>query len=1139
MSDLVLDDLRPMEREILRQIMAFGLVALDATGEPDPSVRAKQLAVIVRSEPFATPPERFTQAMVSSSVPKVSENAATGTRNTVLPGHFTELWLTGVRVEGRLDLSHGGRLGSPLPHMRFTECVFTDSIDLSSSLMGGMRVEKCRLEGEYVLADGTRFADKFTLRDCRVRAAIELILNKCRVDNTCEIARLKPDLHPDAQGALFVGTEGTGDGAAATQDPVAHKEEKLGQLQMNDAVVAGDLLLEGLQIKDQTKGKTLGNKTAYALDLRGVNVLGSIKMRSDGRVAMEVTGGTDLYCARVGGDVEIQGVVFSRDGMSPSLRLDAANVSGTVEITKLEEIQTKVSGNLSLMGLHTGQQLLLKHLVVGQEPPPGGSGNTGLNLKKTVELYKRATDKRNKEKDEEAETRFDAVSMDGAVIGSDFHVRECDVLGVVRLLGCSVGGQLGLIGSTLLAVPTWKRVVEARDMDAKGGIFLIPAGKRPLKTVGEMDFRRVECGSDFKVTGVDLNGGRSNFALRVDAAQILGDLTIGIASLDYQTPGSLRECRIRGTVRLAGAHVHGRLLLVAAEIWGKAVDKTAGVLAVVGSGARVGGGAFFLGGESVGRNGLVCRLRGCLRLNHAVIADQFVMNSVTIAESQIGISAVGLMLAGSITLNCCNITGEVRMWGARIDGELAVNGGSLRMGSSADVAFCLDAYNAEITKGVRLGRYECGVKGMWKRLEMVGIVGFAFSQLGNLEVGRYVKENVRSPAVKLKGTLRLVGMRVKQLASLRRVMIEPPCLIEDRTARESIINALAKWRLTDTRTLVDAEHADFGMTLDIALDGLCGMVRLYGAHVDELYDGGGRGWGELPLGQGWKTGPPTRENLRGVGLCLNGFTYSHLEELSVGERKEEVWRYFAAKYAARETSRFWQWTDGWTGRRARLTARTLWLRRQKQEMHEKSRFFPQPHVQLAKVLRAEGLWEESGRVTRERRDLQRRRGGMGRAERWLWGPFGFFFGFGYSAKRAGASLVILLLASTCFTLVEQVPAMLASTEKGEITLNPDWKEWTWWGLLRERTNEEQTPKFEGKVCHDPIFYGVRLVLPLAHLESGAGCELAESANEWVRVTSGAIKLSAWLIVPFAALTFSGVLREKDDSGAGGEGGGEE
>jgi hypothetical protein len=1052
-------------------------------------VRASFLREYLRSQTEFPRLERLKDALAQREIENNSRAPREGS------GQSLRLWSLSIRgacVVGDLELSYIGAAGSPLAHLHFVDCIFGGDINLHSSVLGSFQVEQSYVHGS-ICADGAHFSDKVYIRACTFAGRSQIAFDRCRIDNSCDLSGLCVEQKAETASALHTCLQKLRDslweGQHEKQEWTApegicfdraivelmsgqKRNGSLSQVSFNDATILGDLLLEGVNVAaDETAAKlaNLGREEqepARAIDIRGANIGGSLRIRRVRDRAMQVEGELGLYCARIGGDFELLGVKLTHKHTESALDLGGAEVGGFVLFDKLFDAPVEITGRMCAVSLRVRTQFLLHWVKIK-------AATTGLDAGDPISVW-----------------------GDAAEIQSDFWFRGCVIEGTIRLPGASIGGQLVVKGTSIKASGKSTRSIYARDMKVRGGIFLLNDQATATEIAGEIHLDGAIVDGDFFVFGTTLRKAVSgNYAIQADSIRIKGDLLFAQYNPDGPPENSeCRKCIVIGTVRIPGSQITGRIRLIGVKMMGHFLGA-----AFIASGSRVDGGVFCEPQKkSPNEEQAPCLFAGTFRINHAVIGSHFNMEGATIVAREVAVSAVRTTVQGSIKFTHCKVCGELRLYGCRISGSLEVFGGLVE---TRGTGFCIDAYNAEIEQGVSLTPPPSVPDDKLQPIDtltLVGVVGLAYSKLGTVELGRFRSSDNKTSALIIGGSLRFTGAQVTYVTSIRRVVITPPCRLDDWKKNE-IMRALGQWRMNDERTILDADHADLGALLDISFDERStGYARFFGAKVKELYDENGKGWGSAPTGTGWAGDSCLPDQpLAGIRLGLNGFSYSH-----IGRNNDE------------ECPRDSLWSRI-IGKHKMAAARLRWLARQcPNKRWTADTFFPQPYLQLAEVLRDTGYPEEAAEITVERRKLHNKHAAHNPVDRTLGWIFGFFFGFGYSSWRASFWLLVLFLASWGFTWIENTGV--------NFTRFPDE-----FGQLRERLDATKPIEDTAPPCGHPIVYALSQIIPVVHLESGNGCDLVKTAGWLPEALHVLIMLLAWIVIPIAALTYSGILRESE------------
>jgi len=246
----------------------------------------------------------------------------------------------------------------------------------------------------------------------------------------------------------------------------------------------------------------------------------------------------------------------------------------------------------------------------------------------------------------------------------------------VELLDARIGG-LYCTGATLNNLGG--NALHANDAEIAGGVFLRPLVPRdgqdplPCRVTGEVRLPGAHVGAGIHCTGAILSneGGQ---ALTADDAEIAGGVFI-------------KACRVTGEVRLAGARIRGGLICTAATL-NNPVGK-----ALTADDAEIAGGLYLR--SLVPKHGvdpMPCEVTGEVRLAGARISGGLYCTGATLSNpGGKALTASNAEIAGGLYLRpdskpvpkddpgprAHDITGEVRLAGARISGKLDCTGAAI------------------------------------------------------------------------------------------------------------------------------------------------------------------------------------------------------------------------------------------------------------------------------------------------------------------------------------------------------------------------------------------------------------------------------------------------------------------------------
>ncbi len=1087
----------------------------------------------------------FLRALLTGQLRSDPGNTAIAVASTL---QIENVWLIGP-----LDLSDCGGIGKDLPHVSLRHCTFHRGAVLDRATMGGLTIEDSVFLRGGISANGARFKNGVKITKTRITRPGFLEFNQARVEGDLVFSDLQGLVPPrrlqefrrffdkcwtayqDApmgdtiaswvkeskflgptaaeEFARAVSAFGDRSGLIAGVTSGNSSVHGLSHMALKSVHVKGALTFEGFStcrckdcatINEKSQGvhavtfSTVPPSRA-AIDLEQADIEGDLNVRKVEDVPLSIDGTVKLSYAKVGGSVSFGGAFIAQRDGSPAIRADGIKITGDFELSPTNSTVSticKLIGSLQLIGSQIGGQLQISGAEIDGGP--------------------------------------EALVADGAEIGSDVFVSVSSdsahrslLTGIVRFSGATIGGQLGFLGSLISQPDPKERAVELHDATVKGGLYLRAVRLAPMEIKGE--FRLSDCwiGSTLEISGTHLDAGDRDIALKADGCVVKGDVHIGrLPPKPYRT-GLYEECFIKGTIRMAGAEIGGRFTLAGGKVSSK--DRAG---AIVLSGAHIKRGVFLRPSEcQTCTQPVMSEIDGTLRLNNAQIGSKFKLEGAKLtATRDVGIAlwANGTVFGGNVTLAPSDqgtpfiVEGEIRMYGARVDGELNVQTGSL---IASTTEFAMDCYNAEISKGVLLIPNEANNTAAPNTLRMDGIVGFAYTRLGQLIVGRTFadQQQATGASVTLNGHLRIPGAKIASLTSLVNVEMAPPvCCGEDRCER--ILKTLGQWQPSDRRTIVDAENADLGAVLNVNLSlQTKGAIKLVGAHVATLDDRKTLGWGEVPKGPGWSGRGDAY--FEGVRLLLNGFSYDHLHE---PEKKlphsHNVWH------------RLWCFAlDSWNWirpDRTRLNARLKWINRQYPNgIITPEEFVPAPYIQLSNVFRTHGYSLEADLVSYERRKCHALHGTIGRLDRLLEWLYAGFFGFGYRSGRALLTLVLLFAINSLIVYrgvqndwLKQTSSITAVTSPASDSApfpTPQKSAYPMSAIASSPASDVAAP-----ACNAWITYSLQQTFPVLQTSGESGCSIRESkAPSWYQPGRLLMRSLGWVVLAAAALTFSGILRE--------------
>lgn len=446
-------------------------------------------------------------------------------------------------------------------------------------------------------------------------------------------------------------------------------------------------------------------------------------------------------------------------------------------------------------------------------------------------------------------------------------------------------------------------------------------------------------------------------------------------------------------------------------------------------------------------------------------------------------------------------TGTVRLSGAKVGGVVSCEGARFDA-HRGDFALALDS--AEVTGNVFLGargRHRFDATGM-VRLIGAKISGALYCRgatfnAGNASAAGNVTGTAANTANEPPDALRMNNVEVNGVVQFAEAADPAAChpfkVRGSIRLRDGRIGGLRCEGATLKDCVFDLTGTSIRRSIHVRLDQATdARIRLVGVHAAELDDNGGDGWGLSP-----DYYPPGR--LQGTLLELDGFVYERF--VSTGPVDVETWF-----------------------RRAR------WLKRQYAgDSPSPKDFFPQPHEQLARVLRLAGHDYDARRIMLHKHEHEvhcRVNHWVRRSITWL---FSRLFGCGYLPERAGMTVLAWwTLGSVLAALALWSPDIMIRTANGvEIVRSLGDPNSPPVAGAGTKAGNVVLPAMSTRDvrCNeiDPVLYALDTMLPFVDLHMEEKCEVSDD-QPFYRWIKAAFAMLGWLIVTLAALTWSGVLR---------------
>jgi hypothetical protein len=933
------------------------------------------------------------------------------------------------------------------------------------------------------------------------------------------------------------------------------------------------------------KAEDHGDDAKLAIDAERVDVKGDVSIVSNASQRSVMRGGINFSFAQIAGHLSITGIGVFCCADENALNCEGAVIGGHFGIRPFDGTRTRLRGSLRILGAHIKGQLILHSVILYAATAITGDGVTidndffvrpaGADAMQISVLCGRV--------------RLPGATIGGQfnLHGTRVMICACPAPANATFQQSAAAPAVAMTAPAHPAParlnppnPGHEAVMSMRDVTIKGGLFFVPSRKHMTCILGGVRLNDSTVNGVFEVIGTRITAAPNGTAIDATGATIKSDFLLAGIHPERRSDTCCQECLIEGTIRIMGLTLGGRLSMEGVSLHSQLQES-----ALLASGASIKGG-IFIQSARIPQTGtfLPSHIVGALRMNHAQVGSRFQVRGATIEASQfhegVAVMANGAHFAGDVTFGdnlaageqtspaaeseTCKVIGEIRLYGTEIKGGLKFYGGAFDA-SPQGTGFAIDGYNSEIAKGVLL----TSAGGLAQStLNIHGIVGFAYATLGSFILGGASRTSSGNPIghiVSLQGHIRLSGAEMVDLTALQRVRVTPPDVTtkEGKDLADQIYKTLNRWDRTGREAILCAQNADLGTMLSMRLDPTShGFIDLLGAKVYTLDDhDDDRGHGVL----GWGDSPKFVGSPPGVCLGLLGFTYTHL---------------MTDEYDSVVTSGH---------RTERLVRRTKWLQQQYVDGKITAETYsPLPYIQLASVFRAQGFNREADDISFDRRNNLVKHGTMRPFDKFLQWCYGRFFGFGYRPARASAACLALFLFNLAFAYVgtwhksledrqpqpwlieadhpSSGPSLLhldfssgagavhaatvsavpssppilpqpvapspnsalleapciskkSKRHQTRLPLPPPAKQ------ITSAAGQITTNSAPDRACRKPWIYAIDQTLPLIHVTSGNGCEVLRDAPKPYYGWHIAMLFLGWIVIPTAALTFSGILRE--------------
>lgn len=258
-----------------------------------------------------------------------------------------------------------------------------------------------------------------------------------------------------------------------------------------------------------------------------------------------------------------------------------------------------------------------------------------------------------------------AINASRIRVNDSFNISNSHINGGIYLINANIGGNLSIISSKIFQDDDV--AINADGINVDNRVFL----RQGLKVRGEVRFHSANIGNHIDLNGTDLSN-EFGHALRLDHATIGGSLILS------------RGFSAKGQVSMAGVKLKGGLFCNKSEF--SANDN----IAINAYGLNTESLITFSRSQVSGMINLVsCKVRGQLDFSGAKLTG----------NSHIALNAYGCEIANSVFLRDGFYSiGEVRFYGAKIDGDFDCNNAHFRGFKPNSVSFraCYSTINGNL-----------------------------------------------------------------------------------------------------------------------------------------------------------------------------------------------------------------------------------------------------------------------------------------------------------------------------------------------------------------------------------------------------------------------------------------------------------
>lgn len=736
--------------------------------------------------------------------------------------------------------------------------------------------------------------------------------------------------------------------------------------------------------------------------------------------------------------------------------------------------------------------------------------------------------------------------------------RHCEAWGQINLVRCHINGDLQMFGRYHAINHT--RAVNAKSSKIGGVVQFgwLSNGDRSLCEIyGEVDFSSAQIGGKFIASGA-----KHKLARDEESSILKNRSTAVIAGTARNETQRWKECAVKlrnatveddivfqGTqehpclvqgLGLTGTTTKGRFIVEGVLV--EALDERCvrykpNTLrkAISANGATIRGGVHFSESAQIHLEGGFdhpsrCVLDGDVRLRNTTINGPVLFRGVELkTHNEVALWASNSTFGSDVifepppralsTEAAVTATGEIRLWGAKIQGNLRFEGGTFHTRGSGSA---IDLSLTEVSKSLYIGEASEFTFQPGLRFEIMGLLNLNYVTCAQLTIGSNPPETktdrIKAPCLELTGALLLRETKVRGPVVVSEVKLRP--FTELTAYEDKARKRLQELSIFRSLTVVHAIYAELGSRLFVRLHHEShGLINLYGAKTgtvgalrtrskssnNEPVD---ENWGEVPKQKSrwYRAGKPDERATRPfILLNLDEFRYARFSD-----KKENK------KYGGESRWTRWIWWSLLTGRPSEeeLSPRHMWMQHQIQTTGAPMEVATWPYRHAAKVYRDMGDLKRAYAYERERRWIEIRHGDRNPIIRFFDGLFGALFGFGYSSLRAASWLGTWILLSWMFVCHYAVRHSVDAKDTMGCSIH----------LLQNQ--DPMTHK-----AFSTLAEAVQLAIPAPlKLNYQSHCSYL-GASDWFYFFLGFAQIVGWILLTGTILTFSGVLQEKASTGA--------